>query len=442
MAKQKSVYICENCSYESLKWLGQCPSCNEWNTFSETLVVSSKSNSLNSSHASNKTGATPIIKLSNVVAPQSSRISSGFEEFDRVLGGGFVAGQVILLAGEPGIGKSTLLTQLAKNFQDKKVLYVCGEESPYQIKLRAQRMDYPAENLFMFAETDAEIIANEVRNFQDVDLVIVDSIQTLRLDTMMGVAGSIGQVRECSNLLTSTAKAKNVPMLLIGHVTKEGTVAGPKILEHIVDTVLYLEGDSQHMYRVLRTAKNRFGAVSEMGLFEMTENGMREVSNPSEIFLNQRDLDAPGSCVTVVMEGYRPLLFEIQALTSKTTFGYPVRTASGFNANRLKVLIATIEKRTGLNLSNHDVFINVAGGFKVSEYSCDLAVCLAIISSLKDYSLPKDLCAFGEVGLLGEVRQVPYSQKREKEAKKLGFKKVISAPTYSNLKDALKILKS
>ena len=437
MAKQKSVFVCESCSYQSLQWIGQCPSCQEWNTFSETLMVSGNSKSSNS----RSTSQSQLIKLSEVQISEMARLSSGFTEFDRVLGDGFVAGQVVLLAGEPGIGKSTLLTQLARNFGDKKVLYVCGEESPYQIKLRAQRMNYSAENLYMFSETNSEIIADEISSSGDIDLVIVDSIQTLKIDSMLGVAGSIGQVRESTNLLTSVAKSTNTPMLLIGHVTKEGTVAGPKILEHIVDTVLYLEGDSQHLYRVLRTAKNRFGPVSEIGLFEMSESGMSEVLNPSEIFLNERSADTSGTCITVVMEGFRPLLFEIQALTTKTSFGYPVRTASGFNVNRLKVLIAVLEKRCGLNLSAYDVFINVAGGFKVNEYSVDLAVCLAIISSIKDKALPKDLCAFGEVGLSGEIRKVTHQEKRLNEAKKLGFKNVIYADKSSKLTETLKLFK-
>ncbi len=380
------------------------------------------------------------LKLSEIVSQTPKRVLSGIKEFDRVLGGGFIPGQVVLLAGEPGIGKSTLLTQISQKMPKAKILYVAGEESVEQIKVRAQRMGYSATNLFMLSETNADIISETIESEKDLDLVIVDSVQTLYTEELTGMAGSIGQVRGCTQKITNIAKKTSVPLILVGHVTKEGTVAGPKVLEHIVDTVLYLEGDSQHMFRLLKTTKNRFGPVSEVGIFEMMEEGMREVENPSELFLSQKLKNASGSCTTVVMEGYRPVLFEIQALTVKTIFGYPRRTTSGFNTNRLLVLIAILEKRAGINLSNHDVYLNVAGGFKVSENAVDLAVCLAIASSLKDRPIGSKVVAFGECGLAGEIRRVPHMEKRVKEAKKLGYTLVVSPENTPSLKQAMGVL--
>lgn len=378
------------------------------------------------------------VYLSNVSSKSPVRVSSMIIEFDRVLGGGFVPGQVVLLSGEPGIGKSTLITQIAKNMTDKKVLYVSGEESFDQVRIRANRMNYIPKNLLMLSETNVDLLEQAVSGESDISLIIVDSIQTLVSYELTGMAGSVGQVRGSAQKLTNLAKSLSIPMILVGHVTKDGTVAGPKVLEHIVDTVLYLEGDTQHMFRLLKTTKNRFGPVSEIGIFEMTEAGMKEVSNPSEVFLGQTSESVSGSCVTCVMEGYRPILFEIQALTSKTSFGYPKRTTSGFNANRLQVLIAILEKRCGLNLSNYDVYLNIAGGFKVSEYACDLAVCLAIASSVKDKPIKKGTIAFGECGLSGEVRRVSHEEKRIKEAKKLGYKNVISPENVRYISQAIK----
>ena len=378
------------------------------------------------------------VYLSNVSSKSPVRISSMIGEFDRVLGGGFVPGQVVLLSGEPGIGKSTLITQIAKNMTDKKVLYVSGEESFDQVRIRANRMNYIPKNLLMLSETNVDLLEQAVSGESGISLIIVDSIQTLISYELTGMAGSVGQVRGSAQKLTNLAKSLSIPMILVGHVTKDGTVAGPKVLEHIVDTVLYLEGDSQHMFRLLKTTKNRFGPVSEIGIFEMTEGGMKEVSNPSEVFLGQTSESVSGSCVTCVMEGYRPILFEIQALTSKTSFGYPKRTTSGFNTNRLQVLIAILEKRCGLNLSSYDVYLNIAGGFKVSEYACDLAVCLAIASSVKDKPNRKGTIAFGECGLSGEVRRVSHEEKRIKEAKKLGYKNVISPESIRYISQAIK----
>lgn len=434
--KLKTIFICQNCAYSTAQWVGQCPSCGKWNTLIEEIqVVNSGSRGSNL----RQTASVQIQKLSDIVSVAPKRLSSNIEEFDRVLGGGFVPGQLILLGGQPGVGKSTLLTEIARSLgtKNKNVLYVCGEESVEQIKLRANRMDYAADNLLMLSQTDVYAVCTAIETSKNVDLVVVDSIQTLISPDLPGVAGSMTQVRGCTQLLTNTAKAAGTPVVLIGHVTKEGVVAGPKVLEHIVDTVLYLEGDDQHMYRLLRTEKNRFGPVSEVGIFELTEKSMKQVDNPSELFLSQVLKKASGSAITVVMEGQRPLLFEIQALTVKTSFGYPRRTTSGYNANRLQVLLALMEKRCGLNVSDHDVYLNVAGGFKISEYASDLAVCAAIASALKDKPLPAKSAFFGECGLSGEVRRVPHQERRIKEAKKLGYTNVFCAEGGKTLKDVL-----
>ena len=433
MAKSKTVYICQSCSYQSIRWTGQCPECNAWNTLVEEVISKTPVGATKSYSNVN----VKLIRLADVKYEESKRFSSGFSEFDRVLGGGFVAGQVILMAGEPGIGKSTILTQICRNLSNDKILYVCGEENPEQIKLRAERLGVNTNNLYMVTETDVDIIIAGVEQNPDTKLLIIDSMQTVTSSEFMGIAGSVGQVRGCIQKVAEVVKRLNISTIVIGHVTKEGTVAGPKVLEHLVDTVLYLEGDHNHLFRVLKTIKNRFGPVSEIGLFEMAEEGLREVLNPSEIFLSERSKVSVGSCVSVVMEGYRPLMFEIQVLTTKTMFGYPMRKASGFNVNRLQLLIAVLEKRCKVDLSQQDVFVNVAGGFKVSEYGVDLAVCLAIVSSVNGKTIPADLCAFGECGLLGEIRKVPQMDKRTAEAKKLGFKKIISPQDYKNISDVV-----
>jgi DNA repair protein RadA/Sms len=431
-AKPKTVYICSNCAHDTPTWMGQCPSCGEWNTFVEDVVIPrSKTRSSGSFTARPKT-----TRLSDVISDPPQRVSARISEFDRVLGGGFVPGQVVLLAGSPGIGKSTLLTTISKTIKSN-VLYVCGEESVDQIKLRVLRMGYKGENLLMIQETNVNALSQTIEDKKDeIGLVIVDSIQTIYSEDLSGVAGSISQVRGCTQILTNTAKDNNVPLVLVGHVTKSGTVAGPKVLEHIVDTVLYLEGDSQHMFRILRTSKNRFGPISEVGIFEMQEKGLVEVANPSETFLDQR-MSSSGSAVSVVMEGLRPILFEVQALTVRTSFGYPKRTTSGFNVSRLQVLIAVLEKRANLNLSVQDVFLNIAGGFKVDENAVDLSVCLAIASSLLDKPIKDNTVVFGEVGLNGEVRRVSHQEKRIKEAKKLGFSNVISPANCRSVKEAM-----
>lgn len=431
MAKSKTVYICQSCTYQSLRWMGQCPECNNWNTFVEEII--SKSSSGFSKQSS--TSVVKMVRLSDVSYEESKRFSSGFNEFDRVLGGGFVSGQVILMAGEPGIGKSTILTQICSNLSESKILYVCGEENPEQIKLRAERLGAKTQNLYMITDTDIEQIISGIEQNPDTKLLIIDSMQTVTSQEFMGIAGSVGQVRGCIQKVAEVVKRLGIATIVIGHVTKEGTVAGPKVLEHLVDTVLYLEGDHNHLFRILKTIKNRFGPVSEIGLFEMGEGGLREVLNPSEMFLSERSKSSIGSCVCVVMEGFRPLLFEVQILTTKTLFGYPMRKASGFNVNRLQLLIAVLEKKCKVDLSQQDVFVNVAGGFKVAEYGVDLAVCLALVSSINNKPIPADLCSFGEVGLLGEIRKVSQMEKRLSEAKKLGFKKIITPNEYRNISD-------
>ena len=434
MAKQRTAFICQSCEFQSPQWLGQCPNCGEWNTFVETEVTPTAG-------AGGGTFGTPgiaakPIPIKSITSKQIARIKTGSVEFDRVLGGGFVPGQVVLLAGEPGIGKSTLITHIARLFHPGKVLYVCGEESAQQVKVRVERMGYKGDNLLVLPETDVDEIALAIEQEEGLTLAMVDSIQTLISQEYIGVPGSVGQVRGGTQKLTNSAKRTGVPVILVGHVTKEGTVAGPKVLEHIVDTVLYLEGDSQHMFRILRTTKNRFGPVSEVGIFEMSESGMVEVENPSEIFLSERSNSA-GSCISVVMEGFRPILFEVQALTTPTAFGYPVRAASGFSMNRLKVLIAILEKHAKLDLRINDVYLNIAGGFKISEFSADLAVCLAIASSIKRKPIGKKFAAFGEVGLGGEIRKVAFMDKRIKEAHKLGYTSVVSPVDTRSLAEAI-----
>lgn len=432
MPKSKTVFVCQGCSYEAYKWIGQCPSCLEWNTMVEELK---KESFLSSSTTLNKT--IKLVRLSEVSYQESKRFSSGFQEFDRVLGGGFVRGQVVLMAGEPGIGKSTILTQICKNLSQSKILYVCGEENPEQIKLRAERLGVNASMIYMVCETDVESILTSVSQNPDTTLLIVDSIQTVTSKEFMGIAGSVGQVRGCIQKISELVKRLGIATIVVGHVTKEGTVAGPKVLEHLVDTVLYLEGDHNHLFRILKTIKNRFGPVSEVGLFEMKESGLEEVLNPSQAFLSERSKSSIGSCIAVVMEGFRPLMFEVQALTSKTLFGYPMRKASGFNVNRLQLLLAVLEKKCGFDFSTQDVFINIAGGFKVTEYATDLAVCMAVASSMKNIPVPSDLASFGEVGLLGEIRKVPQQEKRVSESQKLGFKTIISPKEFSNISEVI-----
>ncbi len=449
MPKPKSAFICQQCGYRSPSLLGKCPECGNWGTLIEEIE--------NSSDFPNKRGISKpkIVKLSDIETNSYERISTKIDEFDRVLGGGVVLGSVVLLAGDPGIGKSTLLSHLAININESKglketkdskvktsdtfdslaasdssVLYVAGEESPQQIRLRIRRMNSNA-NLSFISETDIDSIIMGIES-EKPKLVIVDSIQTLETSDLTAAAGSVSQVRECSHRLQKVAKRLHIPIFIVGHVTKEGTIAGPKTLEHLVDVVLSLEGESGSNFRILRANKNRFGPVDEVGIFEMDESGLKEIKNPSEVFLEER-VDAPGSTITVLLTGLRPLLVEIQALVTKTNSPIPRRVATGFDNNRLQLLVAVLQKRLNLKLWEQDVFVNVAGGIKITEPAGDLAVCAAIISSYKDKALAKKAVFVGEVGLLGEVRSVRGIEKRIKEAKKLGFEKVFSSQNIKNL---------
>jgi len=436
MPKPKKKYICSQCNYHSLQWLGQCPECQSWDTFEEALeVVQTSPLGLNTT----KKSAINTSLLSSVEAKELTRISSNIAEFDRVLGGGFVPGQVILIGGEPGIGKSTILTQVSKNMTNFPILYLCGEESPQQIKIRSNRMNYSGDNLHLFTDTNVDTLIATLESREDIKLAIIDSIQTLYSQDFAGIAGSISQLRGCTQKLTLTAKKLGIPIVIVGHITKGGEIAGPKILEHIIDTVLYLEGDSQQMFRILRTTKNRFGPISEVGIFEMRGEGMVEVKNPSEIFLEQSENVASGSCVTAIMEGYRALLIEVQVLTTKTSFGYPRRTTSGFSANRLQVLMAILEKRYKLDFSEYDVYLSVVGGMNIKDYAADLAVCMALVSSMKDKPLKKGTVAFGECGLSGEIRKVISQEARAKEAKNLGFSIIISPNEVKSITQAIKL---
>ena len=424
--KQHSSYVCQQCSAAFPQWYGKCPNCDSWNALVET-VVESKHQGVTQRFVSQ---ATPQ-KLSQVNYSEKNRLRSGITEFDRVMGGGIVPGSVTLLAGDPGIGKSTLLLHVLSPIGG---MYISGEESGEQIKLRAKRMGIDGDNITVFAETVVEGILEALRKNTPHGLVIVDSIQTLSSQELDGMAGSVGQIRYCAEELISFAKSNTIPMLIIGHVTKEGEIAGPKVLEHMVDTVLYLEGERYADARILRTLKNRFGPVEEVGIFEMKENGLKEIDNPSEIFLQDRVKNVPGSVVTVIMEGTRPLLVEIQALVVPSQIPIPRRIANGFDYNRLQLLTAIVQKRLGLPLGTSDIFINVSGGLKVTEPAADLAVVLAIISSYKNAAIDPKAIVFGEIGLLGEVRRVGQEQRRVKEAKRLGFTTVYSPERIKNVK--------
>lgn len=422
MVKTQSSYVCQQCGYVSSGWLGKCPSCGTWNSLVEQVEEkASKSTS------GRRIKAAKLQSLFEVRAIKKSRLSTGSLEFDRVLGGGIVTGSVILLAGEPGIGKSTMLLRLSENFsKNGNVLYVSGEESPTQIKLRAARLGIDSKKIFLSSETDVDSI-----NLQIIEnkpsLVIVDSIQTLVTEDLTGTAGSVGQVRECANRLQKTAKDLNIPLFLIGHVTKEGAIAGPKVLEHLVDAVLYLEGERFHSLRILRGVKNRFGPTDEVGVYAMEEKGLVDVSDPERLFLGEGQKTAPGSAIVVAQEGTRPILVEIQALVNYSKLPAPRRIASGVDYNRLQMLVAVISKHLRLPVGDYDIYVNVASGYKISEPAADLGICLSIISSFKNKALPAKSVALGEVGLLGEIRSVTQEEKRIKEARKLGFTNILSA---------------
>jgi len=498
MAKEVTHYICQKCGREYPKWQGKCPACGEWNSLVET-VVSKVAKAGRVAKVGKEGGAKPL-KLSEVETRKFSRIRTGVGELDRVLGGGIVPGSVVLVAGEPGMGKSTLLTQLALELaatsnqqpattQKKRkkktgnwkletggqVIYVCGEESPAQVKMRTDRLaasrqppaasrrknkktgDWKLEagDLLLFPETNVESIIGEIEKLgkleelgkfgekkeKDSFLIIIDSIQTLFSARLSGAAGSVGQVRECAQQLIRLAKEANIPIFIVGHVTKEGTIAGPKILEHMADTVLYLEGDKKHEFRILRAVKNRFGSTDEVGVFLMRDSGMEEVSNPSDVFLSERQEGVAGSCVVVSMQGLRPVLTEVQALVNPTNLNIPRRIGAGIDIRRLQVLCAVLGKRAGLKLSDKDVYVSVAGGLTLREPAVDLGICLAIASSYKDKPLKTKTAAIGEVGLLGEIRKVSFFDKRKKEAKTQGFSQIIGSDRFGNIREAIKELR-
>ncbi len=427
--KIKTVYFCQNCGYESSKWMGQCPGCKEWNTFAEETVrpETGKTKSGITSAAGFGRGEMPTPKgLTEIVLDEEDRATTHLEELDRVLGGGLVRGSLTLIGGDPGIGKSTLLLQVARNMSSdhRKMLYISGEESLRQIKLRANRIGDFTEDLKFLCETNLSIIEEVIRR-ENPEIVIIDSIQTMFNEEVSSAPGSVSQVRESTAVLLRIAKSMNISIFIVGHVTKEGQVAGPRVLEHMVDTVLYFEGDRHASYRILRGVKNRFGSTNEIGVFEMREQGLVEVKNPSEFMLDGRPMDASGSVVTCAIEGTRPILLEVQALVSHTNFNLPRRQANGTDYNRVNLLMAVLEKRVGLELGSCDAYVNLAGGMRLAEPALDLGICMAIISSFRNRSISPDVIAFGEVGLSGEVRSVNMAENRVQEAAKLGFKTCI-----------------
>lgn len=421
MAKLKQVYICQQCGYESSKWMGKCPSCSEWGSLVEEVVDTSKTKLVKSG-----TSRSTPVKLGQIIIEKEQRTTTGMQELDRVLGGGIVKGSLILVGGDPGIGKSTLLLQICETIgsQEKNVLYVSGEESTAQIKMRAERLGVKTGNLALLAETSINVIEGIIKEGKP-DLVIIDSIQTVYVEDVSSAPGSVSQVREATHHLMNLAKGYGITIMIVGHVTKEGALAGPRVLEHMVDTVLYFEGERHASFRILRAVKNRFGSTNEIGVFEMGDIGLKEVENPSEIMLSGRPTNASGSVVSCTMEGTRPMLLEVQALSSFTSFGMPRRTATGVDYNRVVILIAVLDKRAGMDLSNHDTYVNLAGGLKMNEPALDLSIVAAIASSFRNIAIDPYAIVFGEVGLTGEVRAVSMAEKRVIEAAKLGFKTCI-----------------
>jgi DNA repair protein RadA/Sms len=423
MVKAKTHFVCQACGYQAPKWLGRCPGCQEWNTFVEERVIDEKKPERDLPGFETEAVPTP---LTEITGEERGRFQSGIGEFDRVLGGGIVFGSIILIGGDPGIGKSTLLLQVMNRLasQGKKVLYISGEESLQQTKMRADRLGIASEHLLVVSETSLENILQDIQTIRP-STAVVDSIQTIYSSELPSTPGSIGQVREASSRLLYLAKHLSIPVFLIGHVTKEGSIAGPKVLEHMVDTVLYIEGESTHAFRILRAVKNRFGSTNEIGVFEMKDSGLLEVTSPSEFFLSERSQPASGSVVMPSLEGSRPILIELQALVVPTNFGMPRRTAEGIDANRVSLLVAVMEKRLGMHLGQQDIFLNIAGGMKVEEPAADLGVMAAIASNFRDKIIDPEMVVFGEVGLGGEVRGVSQSEVRVNEAARLGFKRCL-----------------
>ncbi len=425
MSKTKTAFFCSNCGQESAKWLGKCPSCEQWNTFVEEVIVRGTDKKQNEwKDFSGLSGGIKTISLNDVTSGEEKRIFTADAELNRVLGGGIVTGSLVLIAGEPGIGKSTLFLQAALQMQNTVTLYISGEESEQQIKMRADRIKIQNEKFFLLTETNTQTIFQEIKKLNP-QLVIVDSIQTLQSPYVESAPGSVSQIRESAAEFQRFAKETNTPVFLIGHITKDGNIAGPKILEHMVDTVLQFEGDRNYAYRILRTLKNRFGSSSELGIYEMTGEGMRQVSNPSEILITQKEEQLSGVAIAATIEGIRPLLIEVQALVTQSVYGTPQRTNTGFDARRLQLLLAVLEKRGGFHFGVKDVFINIAGGIKVEDPSIDLAVLSALLSSYEDVAMPLHICFAGEVGLSGEIRAVNRIEQRIAEAQKLGFEKIV-----------------
>lgn len=429
MAKIKSVYICSECGYESPKWYGKCPSCGEWNTMNEEIKEQS-STSFTKTKISNYA---PPVKIREISTTDEIRYKTGLSELDRVLGGGIVKGSLVLLGGDPGIGKSTILLQICEHLgKEHKILYVSGEESKRQLKLRASRLNVDNDNLYIQTQTDVELISETIRQDKP-DLVMIDSIQTMSLTELQSSPGSITQVRECTNYLMRVAKSLDIPLIIVGHVNKEGSIAGPKVLEHVVDAVLHFEGDKQMSYRILRAVKNRYGSTNEIGVFQMTDCGLVEVENPSQMLLSGRPKNVSGTCVACAMEGTRPILAEIQGLATTTGYGNPRRMTTGFDYNRMSLILAVLEKRAGYYFSNTDTYINVVGGLRLDETAVDIAVAMALVSSLKDIVIPDDAIAIGEIGLAGEIRAVNHISQRVSEAIRLGFRRIVVP--HHNLKD-------
>lgn len=429
MAKSKTVYVCQNCGAESAKWIGRCPSCGEWNTYHEEIVVPSSSPfpSFNGDREKRK----PEL-LDSISSDEKSRQKTGISELDRILGGGMVGGSLILLGGEPGVGKSTLALQLALSLKNRKILYVSGEESEEQISLRAKRIKKSNPECYILCETELENILTHSENLKPA-LIIIDSIQTVHTGMLESSAGSVSQVRECAALLLKYSKISGIPVFLIGHITKDGTLAGPKVLEHIVDVVLYFEGDNNYVYRILRSVKNRFGSTSELGIFEMLESGLREVDNPSEMFINQHDEALSGIAIAATIDGIRPFLIETQALVSSAVYGTPQRSCTGFDLRRLNMLLAVLEKRAGFRLGVKDVFLNIAGGIRVSDPAIDMAILSSVLSSNLDIPIGRDVCFAGEAGLSGEIRPVSRIEQRIKESAKMGFTKIFISRFHRNI---------
>lgn len=423
MAKTKTAFFCQNCGAESPKWIGKCPSCNEWNSYVEEVIAPTDKHAKIWNENDNGERSNKALPIESVRAEQNVRIKTVDEELNRVLGGGIVPGSLVLIGGEPGIGKSTLFLQVALGLPEKRVLYVSGEESPQQIKMRADRMQVNSANCLLLSETSLSHVFQQIKQVKP-DILIIDSIQTLFSNKVESSAGSVSQVRECTAELLQFAKTSNVPVFLIGHITKEGTIAGPKVLEHMVDTVLQFEGDRHLSYRILRTIKNRFGSTSELGIYEMLGSGMRQVSNPSEILIAHKDVEMSGVTIGASIEGNRPLLIETQALVSASAYGTPQRSTTGYDARRLNMLLAVLEKRGGLRLGNQDVFLNIAGGLKIDDPALDLSIAVSIVSSYEERVVSSDVCFAGEIGLGGEVRAVNRVESRISEAEKLGFKKI------------------